>query len=250
RKPRERSFTEASRYLYEIRPRVLYYYSKYERTTYRRLREKYPQVCSVEELNALFDPRTAVDLYNDVVRAKTEWPTRDYSIKTLAKYLGFHWRDPHLSGTASIEWYDRWTVQKAPKLKERILAYNEDDWRATRVLDRGLQNARFQCPFPAVRLMISERGLGTHCRRWSCLSQEPDATDLIQPLLDQPSEGAHSKTVTLFLGILAGRGTALMVPKPIPDRTDHAPKSGDAHGSGWASGESRRFVQDGLKFDS
>ncbi|MGH8659278.1 MAG: hypothetical protein ACREV4_12610 [Gammaproteobacteria bacterium] len=74
---------------------MLYYYSKYERTTYRRLWEKYPQVCRVEELNALFDPPMAADLYNDVVHTKTEWPTRDYSIKALAKYLGFHWRDPH-----------------------------------------------------------------------------------------------------------------------------------------------------------
>lgn len=129
-----KAFTEAWRYLRAIGPRVLYYYSKYERTTYRRLREKYPQVCRVEELNALFEPPMAVDLYHDVVRTKTEWPTRDYSIKTLAKYLGFYWRDPHPSGAASIEWYDRWIKHKDPRLKQRILAYNEDDCSATRVL--------------------------------------------------------------------------------------------------------------------
>lgn len=28
----------------------------------------------------------------------TEWPTRDYSIKTLARHLGFAWRDAHPSG--------------------------------------------------------------------------------------------------------------------------------------------------------
>jgi len=33
------------------------------------------------------------NLYNDVVKKVTEWPTRDYSIKTLAKFLGFNWRD-------------------------------------------------------------------------------------------------------------------------------------------------------------
>jgi predicted RecB family nuclease len=31
------------------------------------------------------------------------WPTRDHSIKTLAKFLGFHWRDNNPSGAASIE---------------------------------------------------------------------------------------------------------------------------------------------------
>jgi hypothetical protein len=37
----------------------------------------------------LIRPVCAVDLYCDVVVKATEWPTRDFSIKTLAKYLGF-----------------------------------------------------------------------------------------------------------------------------------------------------------------
>jgi len=31
-----------------------------------------------------------------------------YSIKTLAKHLGFEWRDKEPSRAASIEWYHRW----------------------------------------------------------------------------------------------------------------------------------------------
>lgn len=50
-----------------------------------------------------------MDLYYNVVQKATEWPTRDHSIKTLAAFLGFAWRDPHPSGAASIEWFDRWT---------------------------------------------------------------------------------------------------------------------------------------------
>ena len=64
----------------------------------------------------------------------TEWPTRDRSIKTLARYLGFSWRDPNPSGAASIEWYDRWCTHRTPELKQRILNYNQDDCCATRVL--------------------------------------------------------------------------------------------------------------------
>jgi predicted RecB family nuclease len=48
-------------------------------------------------------PDAAVDLYLDVVRSETEWPTYDYSIKTLATYLNFKWRDKEPSGAASIE---------------------------------------------------------------------------------------------------------------------------------------------------
>jgi hypothetical protein len=66
-------------------PCAIYYYSKYERTIYRKLQRKYPDVCSAEDIETLFDPAQAVDLYFDVVLKATQWPTRDFSIKTLAK---------------------------------------------------------------------------------------------------------------------------------------------------------------------
>lgn len=128
------AFADAVRYIQAAQPCVMYYYSKYERTIYRKLRNKYPNVCSESDLDVLFDPIRAVDLYFDVVLKCTEWPTRDYSIKTLAKYLGFDWHDPHPSGAASIEWFDRWVKQRDPRIRQQIVCYNEDDCRATRVV--------------------------------------------------------------------------------------------------------------------
>lgn len=130
----ERAFRQAWAYLQGARPRVIYYYSKYERTIWRLLRGRYPDVCTEAEIEGLFDPAEAIDLYYDVVLPKTEWPTLDYSIKTLATYLGFAWRDPHPSGTASIEWFHRWIETKDPAVRQRILEYNEDDCLATRIL--------------------------------------------------------------------------------------------------------------------
>ena len=130
----KKAFFEAWAYMKERRPCSIYYYSKYERTIYRKLQEKYPDVCSAEEIEDLFDPTDAVDLYSDVVKKATEWPTWDFSIKTLAKYLGFAWRDTHPSGAASIEWFHRWVEERDPEVRQRILDYNEDDCRATRVL--------------------------------------------------------------------------------------------------------------------
>ena len=118
--------------------------AKYERTIYRNLQERYPEVCERDELEALFDPARAVDLYFDVVKAATEWPTRDFSIKTLATYLGFAWRDTHPSGAASIEWFDRWVKTGDRTIKQRILDYNEDDCRATRVLLDGIRTLEAQ----------------------------------------------------------------------------------------------------------
>lgn len=135
----ERAFAGAWRFMQESQPCAIYYYSKYERTIYRKLQEKYPEVCSADEIEELFSSARTVDLYYDVVRKATEWPTRDYSIKTLASYLGFGWRDAHPSGAASIEWFDRWVQTQDPADRQRILDYNEDDCRATRVLLDGIK---------------------------------------------------------------------------------------------------------------
>lgn len=138
------AFAQAYAYLVGPADAAIYFYSKYERTVYRNLQKKYPDVCSAEDIERLFDPARAIDLYGDVVIKTTEWPTRDHSIKTLAKYLGFTWRDTHPSGAASVEWYDRWCREGDPAVKKRILEYNEDDCRATRVLLDGIRELTAQ----------------------------------------------------------------------------------------------------------
>ncbi len=135
----ERAFREAWAYIAEKQPCVVYYYSKYERTIWRKLQRKYPSVCSADEIEYLFDPSVSVDLYYDVVKKATEWPTRDFSIKTLARFLGFDWRDTSPSGAASIEWFDRWIQTGDGEIRQRILDYNEDDCIATRVVLDGIR---------------------------------------------------------------------------------------------------------------
>ena len=133
------AFSKSVAHLNSVPSATIWYYSKYERTLYRKLQGRYPDVCSAEAIEELFDPASAVDLYNDVVTKATEWPTNDQSIKTLAKYLGFTWRDDNPSGAASIEWFDQWVRTRDPQVRKRILDYNEDDCRATRVLLDGIR---------------------------------------------------------------------------------------------------------------
>ena len=135
----ERAFSEAWRYITERKPCTVYYYSSYERTAWRKLQIKYPSVCTPDDIKGLFHSSDSVDLYSDIVKKATEWPTRDYSLKTLATYLGFKWRDSHPSGANSIEWFDRWTKTEDETIKERILDYNHDDCVATRVLLDGIR---------------------------------------------------------------------------------------------------------------
>jgi uncharacterized protein len=119
---------------------LVVHYSKYERTEYRKLAGKYPDVAGPDEIEALFSAPRALDLYSDVVRPGSEWPTHDFSIKSLAKHCGFNWRDVDPSGASSIEWFDQWARTGDPHLRQRLLDYNEDDCRAMRVVLDRLQS--------------------------------------------------------------------------------------------------------------
>ena len=133
------AFEQAWNYIQSRMPCVIYYYSPYERTTWRKLQNRYPDVMTEDNVENMFSSDVAVDLYLDVVKSKTEWPTNDYSIKTLATYLGFKWRDEEPSGAASIEWYHRWVEKGDVAIKQRILDYNEDDCFAMCVLLDAIQ---------------------------------------------------------------------------------------------------------------
>jgi len=133
------AFKEAWDYIQLCQPCVIYYYSPYERTTWRKLQKRHPDVMSKVDLENIFSTDVAVDLYLDVVKSKTEWPINDDSIKTLATYLGFKWRDKEPSGAASIEWYHRWAQTGDVTIRQRILNYNEDDCVAMRVLLDAIQ---------------------------------------------------------------------------------------------------------------
>ena len=133
------AFDGAIRFIRQNLPAALYYYSAYEKTMYRKLAQRYPEVAGTEEIEALFAQPTTIDLYHDVIRKGSFWPTNDHSIKTLARYLGFQWRDSHPSGAASIEWYDQYVTTDSQEIKQRILDYNEDDCKATLVLLDGIK---------------------------------------------------------------------------------------------------------------
>lgn len=130
----ESAFAQAWEYVASQPGAAIYYYSHYERTTWRKLAKRYSGLPSEEDVLRLFKRESAVDLCTDVVQSKMIWPTRDHSLKTIARYLGFEWRDKDPSGTASIEWYHRWVETRDADIRRRILEYNEDDCVAMRFL--------------------------------------------------------------------------------------------------------------------
>jgi len=128
------AFAGAWAFIQQHADAVVYYYSHYEKTIWKQLGRRYPEIATEDDVAALFEETRFVDLYSDVVRPHMIWPTVSLSLKEVAKFVGFHWRDTDPSGAGSIEWFHQWVETGDPSIRRRILAYNEDDCRATRVL--------------------------------------------------------------------------------------------------------------------
>ena len=107
---------------------VTYYvYSHKERSSLRQLMERYGLDHGVFTRYV----EQEYDLYSDLIVNYSDWPTFSYSIKQIAKQIGFHWRDPDPSGANSIAWYNEYLAHpEKESLLDRILQYNEDDCRA------------------------------------------------------------------------------------------------------------------------
>ena len=107
----------------------IFHYSEYEADTIKRLSRLYktPRKQKKELLSRL------VDLHLWVTKA-TIFPVESYSLKAIANWIGFYWRETAGSGDQSVCWFDQWLSTQDRALLDLILSYNEDDCRATRYL--------------------------------------------------------------------------------------------------------------------
>jgi uncharacterized protein len=63
-----------------------------------------------------------------------------YSLKHLARWLGFEWRDPGITGSQCVCLYNQWLKTSDRSALDAIMRYNEDDCRATYHLKTWLVN--------------------------------------------------------------------------------------------------------------
>lgn len=104
----------------------IFHYSEYEVETIKRLANLYntPQ----KQLENLLN--RCIDIHKQVINTVI-LPVESYSLKSLANWLGFEWRDAGVSGDQCVCWYDQWLATGDRTLIEAILRYNEDDCKAT-----------------------------------------------------------------------------------------------------------------------
>ena len=111
----------------------IFHYSEYEPETLKKLAHRYKSPTRL--LDALLN--RCVDLHRLVTRTVI-MPVESYSLKSLANWLGFFWRDPGMSGDQCVCWYDDWLKTRERSLLDSIVRYNEDDCMATFYLKQWL----------------------------------------------------------------------------------------------------------------
>jgi uncharacterized protein len=113
-------------FVYSFNDAPIFHFSGYEVETMRRLGNLYKT--PYKQLEGLLN--RCVDLHEQVTAHYT-LPVESYSLKSLANWLGFYWRDEGIRGDQCVCWYDQWLKTGDRGLLESILRYNEDDCRAT-----------------------------------------------------------------------------------------------------------------------
>lgn len=106
---------------------AVYVYSSHEQTHLTKLRARHGSSASLDRFTSRF-----VDLY-EIVRNHFVFPTEGTSLKDIAKFCGFSWRDRDPGGSQSIAWWAFYLKNPADNahLRARVIAYNEDDVRAS-----------------------------------------------------------------------------------------------------------------------
>lgn len=107
---------------------VIYHYHHYEPKHVEKLVETYGGVRVLKELQDRM-----VDLL-PLVKKSVVLPLPSYSLKHVARYLGFEWRGEGASAAQSVVWYNDFLQTGEEKWLDLVIEYNRDDLEATRVV--------------------------------------------------------------------------------------------------------------------
>ncbi len=133
----KRIWEEFLSYIEKLEDFVVYHYAYYEKEVFRRLSNQYG--VSVD-LDQKFFSHT-IDLHETVIGSAV-LPIYFYSLKDIAKFLGFKWQAEDAGGAQSVVWYNDWLNTNDLKIMDKILRYNEDDVRATLFVKEWLEKQK------------------------------------------------------------------------------------------------------------
>jgi len=129
-------WTSFVRELENMRQVRLIHYGSYETTFFRRMMERYPEVCKKpQHIKNLIDK--SLNLLSTIY-AQIYFPTYSNGLKDIANYLGFHWTESTMSGGISVLCRYKWELDRDPKAKQQLIQYNADDCEALNVVSKAV----------------------------------------------------------------------------------------------------------------
>src|SRR3989344_500875 len=137
KKDEERIWREFLDFLESLDDFVIYHYSYYERQVFDRFGGEYGISKALEDKFH----GNAVDLLK-ITTESVVLPLYFYSLKDVARYLGFQWQSLDAGGAESVVWYNEYLKSSDPAILDKILKYNEDDVRATLFVKEWLEKQK------------------------------------------------------------------------------------------------------------
>lgn len=121
--------------LFNCRKKLLvYHYHHYEPNHIEKLVGRYGGTGLLRKMQDHM-----VDLL-PIIRKNVVLPLSSYSLKHVARFLGFEWRGKEASAVQSVVWYNNYLSDGDHKWLDLIIEYNQDDLRATRVVRDWLKD--------------------------------------------------------------------------------------------------------------
>jgi uncharacterized protein len=126
-------FEEFLAWVGDLDPACLYHWTSYETETMKLVADRHPKLR--DRLTKAI--ASCVDL-KECLAKKVFFGTRTYSIKQVAPFLGFHWRQKDVGAYESMVLYWEWLEDQDPEKIQKVIRYNEDDCMAMIHVDRTL----------------------------------------------------------------------------------------------------------------
>jgi predicted RecB family nuclease len=110
----------------------LVHYGSYESGYLARMRERYPDtIKDLEHFESMVERSRNL---LKTIYASIYFPTFTNGLKDVARYLGFNWSDPILTGRRAAVLRLQWEIDPREELKQRLIQYNMEDCRATQIV--------------------------------------------------------------------------------------------------------------------
>ncbi len=132
----ERMLEEFLDYVGDPKKVALAHWTGYETSSLERAAERHPRLAG--RLQAAGE--ACVDLYA-IVKEFIALPVSSYSVKSVAPFFGFNWRQQDVDGRSAMLLYWQYLQDGRREPMAKVVMYNTDDCRAMEAVVEGLRRA-------------------------------------------------------------------------------------------------------------